>query len=92
MTKVMRQDRILEILEKENSANLEDLAQELNVSMVTLRRDVSELYKRGLIEKFCGGIKKGINLPKLGLLRELKSIKTKKKKWLNLLFNLLIEI
>lgn len=43
MTKVMRQDRILEILEKENSANLEDLAQELNVSMVTLRRDVSEL-------------------------------------------------
>jgi DeoR/GlpR family transcriptional regulator of sugar metabolism len=57
MTKVMRQDKILEILEKEKSVNIEDLARELNVSMVTLRRDISELYKKGLIEKFYGGIR-----------------------------------
>jgi len=57
MTKVMRQDKILEILEREKSVNIEDLARELDVSMVTLRRDISELYKKGLIEKFYGGIR-----------------------------------
>ncbi len=49
----MRQDKILEILQNRNSVNLDDLAKELKVSMVTIRRDVAELYERGgLIEKF----------------------------------------
>ncbi|RAO98655.1 hypothetical protein PW5551_08595 [Petrotoga sp. 9PW.55.5.1] len=80
MTKVMRQDRILEILEKENSANLEDLAQELNVSMVTLRRDVSELYKRGLIEKFYGGIKKRNQFAEARFFERVKINQNKKEK------------
>ncbi len=55
----MRQDKILEILQNRNSVNLDDLAKELKVSMVTIRRDVAELYERGgLIEKFYGGIRK----------------------------------
>jgi hypothetical protein len=36
MTKVMRQDKILEILEREKSVNIEDLARELNVSLTAL--------------------------------------------------------
>ncbi|POZ89475.1 MULTISPECIES: DeoR/GlpR family DNA-binding transcription regulator [Petrotoga] len=81
MTKVMRQDRILEILEREKSVNIEDLARELGVSMVTLRRDISELYKKGLIEKFYGGIrKKRNNLSEAQFFERMKLNQDKKEK------------
>lgn len=77
----MRQDRILEILEREKSVNIEDLARELGVSMVTLRRDISELYKKGLIEKFYGGIRrKRNNLSEARFFERLKLNQDKKEK------------
>lgn len=77
---MMRQDKILEILQKRNSVNLEDLANELGVSMVTIRRDVSELYERGLIEKFYGGIRKRNHFTEALFFERVKINQDKKEK------------
>lgn len=58
MLKEERYDRILEILEEETYTHSEDLAQRLYVSMPTMRRDLAELQKRGLIIRSHGGAKK----------------------------------
>ena len=76
----MRQDKILEILQNRNSVNLDDLAKELKVSMVTIRRDVAELYERGLIEKFYGGIRKRNHFTEALFFERVKINQDKKEK------------
>ncbi len=55
----MKADRMLEmeryILQK-NAATMEELRDHFAVSMNTVRRDVAELLKRGMVEKVYGGV------------------------------------
>lgn len=46
-----RTDRILEILTQQKRAEVTELAQELGVSQVTMRKDLTELESRGLIKR-----------------------------------------
>ena len=50
-----RQDEILEILNRNKSATVEELAAELFVSGATIRRDLASMEKQGLIKRSHGG-------------------------------------
>jgi len=58
MLKEERYDKILEILEKENYACASSLSERLYVSLPTIRRDLGELHRRGLIIRSHGGATK----------------------------------
>lgn len=55
MLKVERHAKILQFLYKEGFVSNENLVKELNVSMVTIRRDLKSLEKQGLIKLEHGG-------------------------------------
>jgi DeoR/GlpR family transcriptional regulator of sugar metabolism len=46
-----RRQMILETLEKTGRLDLEDIAQTLNVSAMTLNRDVRQLAEQGLVKR-----------------------------------------
>jgi DeoR/GlpR family transcriptional regulator of sugar metabolism len=52
---VERQNRVLEILRSRKTAELEDLARELDVSASTIRRDLESLESKGLVQRTHGG-------------------------------------
>lgn len=52
-----RQNAILQKLNTDGSILIEDIAQELKVSALTIRRDLDELVEKGLAERFFGGAK-----------------------------------
>ena len=55
---MIREERlalVLEILQKENFASVEDLSKRLYVSLPTIRRDLTELSRRGAIVRSHGG-------------------------------------
>ncbi len=52
---VDRQQRVLDTLREQQSVQLEDLAQQLNVSVSTIRRDLEALERRGLVARTHGG-------------------------------------
>jgi DeoR/GlpR family transcriptional regulator of sugar metabolism len=53
---VERHERVLELLRQRKTAQLEDLARELEVSASTVRRDLEQLEARGLVERTHGGV------------------------------------
>ena len=55
MLTLERQEEILDILNKNKSATVEDLAAELFVSGATIRRDLRAMEKQGLIKRSHGG-------------------------------------
>ncbi|MBE7087622.1 MAG: DeoR/GlpR transcriptional regulator [Clostridiales bacterium] len=55
MLTLERQEEILEILNKNKSATVEELASELYVSGATIRRDLRIMEKQGLIKRSHGG-------------------------------------
>ncbi|MCQ2387052.1 MAG: DeoR/GlpR family DNA-binding transcription regulator [Clostridia bacterium] len=55
MLSLERQEEILAILNKNKSATVEELAQELFVSGATIRRDLAVMEKQGLIKRSHGG-------------------------------------
>lgn len=55
MLTIRRQEEILEILNKNKQATVEELASELFVSGATIRRDLSAMEKQGLIRRSHGG-------------------------------------
>jgi DeoR family fructose operon transcriptional repressor len=55
MLAIERQNEILDILNKNKSATVEELAQELFVSTATIRRDLRAMDKQGLIKRSHGG-------------------------------------
>lgn len=57
MIKNQRLKEILEYLSTEDNTSLEELASKFNVSMNTMRRDISDLAESGLVQKFYGGVK-----------------------------------
>lgn len=58
MLKDERYDKILEILEKDTYISAQKLSKMLNVSLPTIRRDLSELQRRELILRNHGGAKR----------------------------------
>lgn len=57
MNKFVRQMEILNYLSTISFCTLENLSEHFNVSLVTIRRDVNELFEKELIIKYYGGIK-----------------------------------
>lgn len=55
MLTLKRQEEILDILNKNKQATVEELANELFVSSATIRRDLSTMEKQGLIKRSHGG-------------------------------------
>lgn len=60
MLKEERYDKILEILENENYVSASTLSKRLYVSLPTIRRDLGELSRRGLISRSHGGATKSV--------------------------------
>ena len=52
---IERQERVLQILKQRKTAQLEELAQELDVSASTIRRDLEQLEGRGLVDRTRAG-------------------------------------
>ena len=55
MLSLERQEEILDILNRNKSATVEELASELYVSGATIRRDLRAMEKQGLIKRSHGG-------------------------------------
>jgi DeoR/GlpR family transcriptional regulator of sugar metabolism len=55
MLPVQRQDRILAEIERAGGARITQLAEQLSVSEMTVRRDIDALARQGLIKKVYGG-------------------------------------
>jgi DeoR family transcriptional regulator, aga operon transcriptional repressor len=58
-----RQKIINDLLDKEGSVNVANLAKTFKVSDMTIRRDLSELERQGLLQKTYGGAVATANLP-----------------------------
>src|SRR6266571_5850670 len=57
MTRTDRMRRVLELLETRDGAHVSELAKEFSVSEVTIRQDLSELARRGLVARVRGGVR-----------------------------------
>lgn len=53
-----RKDRILNLLDINDSLTLHQLVEQLGSSVATIRRDVTTMEEQGLLERYWGGIKK----------------------------------
>lgn len=56
-TRTERMRRVLELLETRDSAHVSELANEFAVSEVTIRHDLSELARQGLVARVRGGVR-----------------------------------
>jgi len=55
MLSLDRQKRILDLMKKRKSALVSDLSDQLGISLSTVRRDLSELEERGIVQRVHGG-------------------------------------
>lgn len=62
MLKDERQDLIVELVNDENIIEVSELTKALNVTEMTIRRDLKELEEKGLLKRIHGGAKKVRNL------------------------------
>lgn len=77
--KVTRLNEIETLLEEQNTLSIDELCDKFSVSKNTIRRDISELEKRGTIKKVYGGIMRNQNnMPEPFFSREIKN-KVKKR-------------
>jgi DeoR family transcriptional regulator, myo-inositol catabolism operon repressor len=80
--KINRINNIQEMLENETSLSINDLCDHFDVSKNTIRRDIAELEKRGIIEKVYGGItlkQSALAAPEPFASREMKNSLQKQK-------------
>ena len=47
-----RQQRILQLLQENQEMSVEDLSKELEVSEITIRRDLQQFEDQGVVERF----------------------------------------
>lgn len=52
-----RRNKIMEVIQKNGKALVDDLAESLNVSPLTIRRDLQHWEELGAVERFYGGAK-----------------------------------
>src|SRR5438067_10689841 len=57
MTRTDRMRRVLELLETRDGVHVSELANEFSVSEVTIRQDLSELARQGLVARVRGGVR-----------------------------------
>ena len=77
--KATRLNEIENLLEEQTTISINKLCETFNVSKNTIRRDIAELEKRGIIKKVYGGIVRNqTNIPEPFSSREIKN-KNKKK-------------
>lgn len=57
ITATERMQRILELLETRDGAHVSELAEQFSVSEVTIRHDLSELARQGLVARVRGGVR-----------------------------------
>lgn len=57
MIPVERRNKIVELVENKDVMSLPELADVLGVSMITIRRDLKEIIKKGLLQPVFGGVK-----------------------------------
>jgi len=57
LTATQRMQRILELLETRDGVHVSELADEFSVSEVTVRHDLSELARQGLVARVRGGVR-----------------------------------
>ncbi len=50
-----RRTQIIDLLERHGNVRVEDLSEQFNVSLVTIRKDLTELESRGLLQRTHGG-------------------------------------
>lgn len=55
LTPAERQSRIADLVRERGRVSVEDLAEEIEISRETIRRDLNALSARGLVQKFHGG-------------------------------------
>ncbi|GAB1420086.1 copper uptake transcriptional regulator YcnK [Anaerolineales bacterium] len=53
----LRQEKILAWLKEENTLRIDDLSERLQVSVMTVHRDVDQLAQQNLVEKVHGGLR-----------------------------------
>lgn len=58
MNKEMRREEILRFVSDQDFISMKELESRLNISMITLRRDIQDLTEKGFVVKTYGGIKK----------------------------------
>lgn len=56
MLKAQRQEEMLDLLEKHSTMSVSLLAELLQCTMMTVRRDINDLEKQGLVQKVHGGV------------------------------------
>lgn len=81
MLKDERQDLIVELVNDENIIEVSGLTKALNVTEMTIRRDLKELEEKGLLKRIHGGAKKVRNLSSVeysNTEKKQKNIKQKK--------------
>src|SRR2546430_4164023 len=54
---MQRMSRVLELLEQRDGVHVSELANEFSVSEVTIRQDLSELARQGLVARVRGGVR-----------------------------------
>ena len=69
-----RWERIIQLVEKQGGATIEEIAQTINISPATVRRDLTHIHERGLIERKRGGAVPGSHLSTGPTLAESRTI------------------
>ncbi len=57
MLKAVRHEVLLQLLQKQGSASVKEIAEHLRISPATTRRDLAELEKQSLVERTWGGVR-----------------------------------
>src|SRR3954462_8948442 len=57
LSQVERMQRVLQLLEPRDAVHVTELSEEFSVSEVTVRNDLSELARQGLVARVRGGVR-----------------------------------
>ncbi|WP_339714119.1 DeoR family transcriptional regulator, partial [uncultured Sneathiella sp.] len=91
MKQTKRQLAIMNMLQVEKSCGITDLANKLDVSDETIRRDIKEMAKYGAVEKIHGGVMLPNSALEAPFLRRLEAQRREKQKIAKLAASLIVD-